>query len=359
VYRFSTTSALLDARVTPSDPSSTSHFGTSVSLSDNFLAVGAPGEDRSGLTNTGAVYIFRRELSGWVEEAKLIAPQPISGQRFGHAVALASNHLFISAPDEDGQQGVVYRFSRSSGAWQFEQEFSPSGPAIEGQRFGYSLATDGSWCAVGMLQNAPEGAAPGRVEMLLNMGSSWTSAQVVAPALGSLDNRFGVSVSVKGSLLAVGALGLSDISPNSGGAYLYTLAGGTWNESQLLRPMTEQANQFAGHSVSLNPTQTLSTEVLVGAPLNDSSASDSGAVYVYRRIGSTFSPMTTLRGVNEQAGDQFGFSTALGRFKGLSRFVVGAPLDDSIGPNAGVGYASRGVVVAVRQAFAACNPPWC
>jgi hypothetical protein len=306
------------------------------------------------------VYIFRRELSGWVEEAKLIAPQPVSGQRFGHAVALASSHLFISAPDENGQQGVVYRFSRSGSTWQFEQEFSPSGPVIGGQRFGYSLSTDGSWCAVGMLQNAPEGSAPGRVEMLLNMGSSWTSAQVVAAAAGSFDNRFGVSVSVKGSLLAVGALGLSDIAPNSGGAYLYALSGGTWNESQLLRPIIEQANQFAGHSVSLNQAQTLSAEVLVGAPLNNGSTNDSGAVFVYRRISSTYyTPMTTLRGINEQSGDQFGFSTALGRVKGVSRLVVGAPLDDSTGLNGGVGYVSGGVAVAVREAFAACNPPSC
>ncbi len=357
VYQVNTFGAVPQARLTASDASIGSNFGAAVSLSGNRIAIGAPGEDRGGLVDAGAVYIFRRVGTSWTEEAKLLPPTQLAGQRFGAAVALAGSHLFVGAPDESARTGAAYRFNVDSGTWLYADKSTPANPILT-QRYGYALSTDGNWTSVGMLQNAPEGSDPGRVHMLLNMGASWSDAGTVSPASGFLDDRFGSSTSLWGDTLVVGSMGLSIGAPNNGGAYVFKLVGGTWTESQLLLPEQTQANQFAGHAVAVN--QKLSPDTIyIGAPYHDNILADTGAVFQFRRTGMTFAPLTTLRGSNEEASDHFGFSVSSSLWKGGTRIMVGAPQDNARGMNSGAAYISRGVLVALHRAIEACFPPGC
>lgn len=84
-----------------SDPSAHSNFGASVSISGSRLAVGAP--------NAGAVYIFRRDRAGWIEEKKLTA----AGQYFGASVRLSGSVLVVGAPSEN----AAYVFKREGDNW--------------------------------------------------------------------------------------------------------------------------------------------------------------------------------------------------------------------------------------------------
>ena len=43
-------------------------FGTDLALSGDTLAIGVPGDD-SAASGSGAVYVFRRSDSSWVQEA--------------------------------------------------------------------------------------------------------------------------------------------------------------------------------------------------------------------------------------------------------------------------------------------------
>ncbi len=121
-------------------------FGSSVALSGNVLAVGAPGEDSAAtdvggnqqdntLTGAGAVYVFERDDTGtWSQVAYLKAFDPGVGDGFGSAVAVEGNVVMVGAPGEDSaatgiggdsgddsasDAGAVYLFERDgSGAWQ-------------------------------------------------------------------------------------------------------------------------------------------------------------------------------------------------------------------------------------------------
>jgi hypothetical protein len=102
-------------------------------------------------------------------------------------------------------------------------------------------------------------------------------------------------------------------------------------EAYLKAPHPEPSDQF-GTQVSLD-----GTTLAVGAPEEDSSASglatdvsdndaeDSGAVYSFVRVDSTWEPLATLKATNSEAGDGFGFSVWL---EG-DRLAVGATLEDS------------------------------
>jgi len=146
LYTFDETSWSFEAYVKPSNTGGFS-FGNSVSLNEDgsVLAVGASYEasyalgingDQAQATesnSSGAVYVFRKITSGWVQEAYIkpsirVTLQP-SGtpdfqQLFGDTVSISwdGNVLAVSAPREDappGRQdaGAIYVFKYDGTAW--------------------------------------------------------------------------------------------------------------------------------------------------------------------------------------------------------------------------------------------------
>ena len=84
------------ATLAPSAPSVLQWFGTSLSLGEDRLTIGAPGEDAAGVDGSGAAYVFREELAGWVQTGRWISPTPTPSGALGTAVT----GLAASAPGE-------------------------------------------------------------------------------------------------------------------------------------------------------------------------------------------------------------------------------------------------------------------
>jgi hypothetical protein len=76
-----------------------------ISRDGNTLAIGAPLESGPGNTplNSGAVYVFVRSGSTWMQQAYLRAANADAGDSFGVRVALSDNGntLAVSAEQED------------------------------------------------------------------------------------------------------------------------------------------------------------------------------------------------------------------------------------------------------------------
>ncbi|GIU88799.1 MAG: hypothetical protein KatS3mg009_3314 [Acidimicrobiia bacterium] len=88
------------ATLTPSPGAPGDGFGAAVALSGQFAVVGAPGTDVAGRADAGAAYVFQRVGTGdWVPRARLVAPVPAAGARFGAAVdASAELWIVVGAP---------------------------------------------------------------------------------------------------------------------------------------------------------------------------------------------------------------------------------------------------------------------
>src|SRR5690606_25995210 len=155
------------------------HFGRSLSLAGDALAVGARFEDSSasgvngeqeddGLVNSGAVYVFRRAGSEWSQEAYLKASNPGYEDNFGVSLALEGDLLAVGAPYEDsgatgvdGNQandstqdsGAVYMFRRTDDAWAQEAYIKASNTG-DADNFGWSVALAGDLLAVGAIGEA-------------------------------------------------------------------------------------------------------------------------------------------------------------------------------------------------------------
>lgn len=85
-------------------PSPGDDFGQSMSINDNFLAVGAPG----AYNGKGAVFLFQNINGSWQHILELSNPNNAyninSFQRFGYDLVLNDNYLVVSAPyDKDGK----------------------------------------------------------------------------------------------------------------------------------------------------------------------------------------------------------------------------------------------------------------
>ncbi|WP_437317615.1 cadherin-like beta sandwich domain-containing protein [Sorangium sp. So ce385] len=168
-------------------------------------------------------------------------------------------------------------------------------------------------------------------------------------------DQFGFAVALDGNTLAVSALGedsaatgvdgdQNDNTKSSGAVYVFVRDGGSWVQQAYLKPSTADVNDDFGYSLSLS-----GDTLAVSARGEDSSATGvngnqanngapgSGAVYVFRRSGGTWSQEAYLKASNTDAQDQFGHAVALAG----DTLVVGAPGEDSgsTGVNGGQGGA--------------------
>ncbi len=93
-------------------------FGSSVSLSDdgNTLVVGAP----STSSNVGLVYVFTRSGTTWTQQATIQHSDNVGLARLGRSVSISSDGSTIAAgaPGKDPSgSGAVYVFKKSGSSW--------------------------------------------------------------------------------------------------------------------------------------------------------------------------------------------------------------------------------------------------
>jgi hypothetical protein len=87
-------------------------YGYDVSIFDNLIAIGAPGEDDLTRQDCGAVYLYRLEENN-LKSYKILSSIRNDGDRFGHSVTLDNGFMFVGAPSGDGsstKSGLVHIF---------------------------------------------------------------------------------------------------------------------------------------------------------------------------------------------------------------------------------------------------------
>lgn len=205
--------------------------------------------------------------------------------------------------------------------------------------FGWDVAVSGDTMVVGAPQedsgtrggdSAPDEGATnsGAAYVFIRTGATWTQqAYLKAGNCGSGD-LFGRAVAIAGDTIVIGAH-LEDSSssglissPNesaidSGAAYVFTRSGTNWTQQGYLKAANIGDGDQFGHSVSVS-----GDTIVVGALNEDGSgtgagstpnegASNSGAAYVFKRSGSTWSQQAYLKAGNSGAGDWFGISVSV------------------------------------------------
>ena len=234
-----------------------------------------------------------------------------------------------------------------------------------GDQFGVSVALsgDGNTLAVGayfedsnaigingnQADNSSSGA--GAVYLYSRSGSSWSQQAYIKASNTDATDRFGFSVALSsdGNTLAVGAnrerSNATGINGNqadnsaveAGAVYLYSRSGSSWSQQAYIKASNTDAADEFGTVVALSGDGTtlavgVSREASNTTGINngsqaDNSASSAGAVYLYSRMGSSWSQQAYIKASNTDAGDRFGVSVALS--SDGNTLAVGAYSEDS------------------------------
>ena len=193
-------------------------FGRSVDLSGDVAVVSAHADYEKGY-RAGAAYVFTRaEDNGsevWQRTAKLTASDASPHDQFGFVVSVSGDYIFIGAPQDDengSESGSVYVFTRvtSSSAWIQVAKLTASN-AAPNDRFGYSVSVKGARALIGAPWKASAFGGAGVVYVYEQDQNSdeWQEALVKLTDFAGLKSQFGERVSLSNDY-AVGGVFLRD-----------------------------------------------------------------------------------------------------------------------------------------------------
>lgn len=203
--------------VTNPDGPDQDFFGYSAEIDGDYALIGSPAADQMG-TSRGAAYVYFYDGGAWVEQATLLANASPALTGFGVAAALSGDTAAVGA--DGGIARIIHVYTRSGNTWSLEQQINPSIP----------------------VSNASDSLAP--------------------------------FISLSGNALVIGADSYSAAFPNRGIARFYRRLGSTW--AFTFQWLGAAAQDRFGWSVALD-----GSKLAVGAYLRDAPAIDSGVVHFY------------------------------------------------------------------------------
>jgi hypothetical protein len=308
----------------------------------NFISFDADFASGVGAEGLLTVYLDNTEI-GVLDE--VFAPAGTSTYRMGTGGGLDPGaHLFAFRLDEfAGIQSSLDVSNIATGSAEFIVE-SVSG-AVAGEHAGWAIANAGDVdqdgyddIVIGAPFNDENGAAAGKVYVL-----SARTGDLLFDVVGTPGSRHGWSVAGAGDVNLDGhadvIVGAPFHNNKRGRAYVYSGADG----QELFRKLGAGDGDQLGYAVAggVDVNEDGHDDVIFAAPWNDDAAPNAGQVQIYS--GSNASRIDTLTG--ERKNDRFGTSlAALVKVDAdaCGDFVVGAPLNDDSGKNAGKVYVYSG-----------------
>ncbi len=301
------------AILTAADGAASNWFGYSVAVNTNTALIGAPRADVGGNWRQGAVYVFARNGTNWIQQAKLTAADGVANDYFGCSVALSDDDqtalLGASGADTGGSggQGAAYVFTRSGSSWSQQAKLAAADGNTDGA-FGGSaaLSADGDTALLGA--SAGGSGGQGAAYVFTRSGSSWSQQAKLAAADGAYGNYFGsaAALSDDGDTALLGAYAAT---ANKGAGYVFTRSGTTWSQQAKLAAADGAAYDWLGWSAAVSPggdTALLGTwRAAVGGN------TEQGAGYVFTRAHGVWSQQAKLTATDGAAGDCLGYSAAL------------------------------------------------
>jgi hypothetical protein len=205
------------------DAQSARTFGMSVAITDDMLAIGAPGDNGANLMS-GAVYVYTRTNNSWDLSAKVLCPEPVMGARFGSAVALSPHVLVVSAVRATGyaeKSGAVYVFERDTTSWRLAKKLF-SETVVPDEAFGTSVQLlDDSTIAISRSLTDPIEGRKELVSVFSRGMDTWSQLDMAVPSGYDL---FGAALASNDRYLAVGIPGRTVEGIRSGSVNIYDRA---------------------------------------------------------------------------------------------------------------------------------------
>jgi hypothetical protein len=259
-------------------------FGTAVAIDGNTAVVGAIYDDDNAW-HAGAAYVFRFDpaTSSWAQEQKLLPDDGLANyDLFGRAVAVVGGTIVVGVPldDDNGEDsGSAYVFQFDGSTWIQVQKILPADGAA-GDEFGVSLAMEDNTLVIGARFDDDNGANAGSAYVFRDQGSGWVQVQeLLATDEVTAEERFGRAVAIDNGTVVVGAIEYNN-GDHGASAFVFRFHAATsqWNQEQ-------KVNTPSGSgTVAIS-----GDKILMGEANDDQNGPASGAAYIFRFDGSSWS----------------------------------------------------------------------
>jgi len=286
-------------------------------------------------TDFAAVRLYIKET----EQQKLTGTGESGVATLGYSVALSAdgNTLAAGGPNDNVGIGAVWIFTRSAGTWT-QQGLKLTGTGeIGAAQFGYSVAlsADGNTLAVGGPYDGVDGD-DGAVWIFTRTGTTWTEQMKISSPEADAQFGYSLALSADGNTLAAG--GPFDHG-DAGAVWIFTRSEGIWTQGPKLTGTGAIGFPFFGYSVSLSADG----NTLAAGGVGDNGAI--GAVWIFTRIGTTWTEQQKITVTDNIGASSFGYSVSLST--NGNNLAASGPDDNSA--NGAVWIFARGGTTWIEQ----------
>ncbi|KAJ5080693.1 hypothetical protein M0811_13877 [Anaeramoeba ignava] len=293
----------------PNNPANDIAFGVSISISNNVMAIGSPGN--VGNSPPGRSYVFEKQNSNWIQTAQLPNNNNKSDDLFGFSISISqdSSVIVVGVPHANvsgnDNQGKAYVFTKSGNEWIQTKELIASDGQAEDQ-FGNSVSISERVILIGSPSASVNGnSEQGKVYVWEgnDNGTIWQQKPTLTATNGQTNDQFGESLSIsKDSSLIV--IKSQQSSSQQFTAHIFQSNETYWNEEESFT--VSQAPESIDWGSEISVSEDASTFVM-GIPGNNY---NQGKAYVFHYNGSNWNNQTIIPN-NASGKCCFGFSVSI------------------------------------------------
>lgn len=205
-------------------------FGSTVHISNNYIAVSAPAES----SNSGYVYVYDASNGSLLYSLSNPNSETTTTNDFygTNKIAINGNNLIVSAHYEYNassapQSGVAYVYNLTNGSLTYTLQNPNYYNTANFDSFSWSVAIDGTYALVGAPFEDDGGGNTSGYAYVFNLSNGSIYRSLINPNTTftrAFDN-FGTSVTTNGTLWAIAAWGEDDPVSNAGVVHVYNTSG--------------------------------------------------------------------------------------------------------------------------------------
>jgi FG-GAP repeat len=202
VYEFNGTSWIQKTKLTDASGAASDAFGTSVSISGDRIIVGAPFDDNVTNANAGSICIFEKTGVVWALMTK--NNNGAANDEFGTSVSISGNYVIIGIPNmlvgtNTNQGSVKFLYYDGTSWYNPTTQYLSRASGASGDNFGYSVSMSGNFALVGIpSDDIGSNTSEGSVVLYQRIGNFWQQQQFITDPSGYSNNLIGHAVSIDG-----------------------------------------------------------------------------------------------------------------------------------------------------------------
>ncbi len=338
IYKYDEVSKLFlqKAVLSSTNLSSGDHFGNSVAISGDTVIIGAFGDDEKN-SDSGAAYIYEKPSSGWAdtntEKAKLKASDADSDDLFGANVAISGDTVLIGAyfdNETNTDSGAAYIYEKPSSGWAdsaVEKAKLKASDADSSDLFGASVSISGDTVIIGAYLDNETNDGSGAAYIYEKPSSGWADTNTEKAKLKASDpdegDNFGISVTICGDTVIIGAYDDDETNNDSGAAYIYEKPSSGWVDTNTEKVKLKASDADEGDNFGVSVAISGDT-VIIGA-YNDNETNDgSGAAYLFTNAltQNTLENKTDIMQIEASDADADDFTFSLDGGDDVSLFTL-------------------------------------